>query len=416
MNTFLTNFRNIPQILQKTKDLICSLSLFCDKENIFFSQKIEHFCQLSELICNLFHSISYICLNYLNNENHSIILNIIQILPNFIEEIWNYLADEKLLNVKNIYAESIIISRSKLLQSSLNLFCIYYNCEFVNNKRRLQLIIENLDKKEFIVRLDNEINLEREFSKFFSNGVCTENQLELSIKAINNAYEEKRKLIKNLLLRQRILKFIGFPKEKYISDQIQELSEIMSDLSNQQIHLCLRHFGYDIEKTTEALCQREQLPLNLKILLRVKDNLEEDNCCPKQALVSDENLGNISDIIYCDENNFKKILKEIEDLNESIRSNEATINIGGKLFAPKSSQKDLSEDERIALATASIKLAEMIEEENSNPNEIFGDDYDDEYNDTYENTQECKGVDIGTFTIDEDFESSSTQIGRNNKK
>jgi len=48
--------------------------------------------------------------------------------------------------------------------------------------------------------------LEREFSKFFSNGVCTENQLEISIKAINNAYEEKRKLIKNLLLRQRILK------------------------------------------------------------------------------------------------------------------------------------------------------------------------------------------------------------------
>uniref|UniRef100_A0A914NHI7 Candidate secreted effector n=1 Tax=Meloidogyne incognita TaxID=6306 RepID=A0A914NHI7_MELIC len=85
-------------------------------------------------------------------------------------------------------------------------------------------------------------------------------------------------------------------------------------------------------------------------------------------------------------------------------------------LAPKSSQKDLSEDERIALATASIKLAEMIEEENSNPNEIFGDDYDDEYNDTYENTQECKGVDIGTFTNDEDFESSSTQIGRNNKK
>uniref|UniRef100_A0A914LIC2 UBA domain-containing protein n=1 Tax=Meloidogyne incognita TaxID=6306 RepID=A0A914LIC2_MELIC len=313
------------------------------------------------------------------------------------QEIWNYLTDEKLINLKNIYAESIIISRSKLLQSSLNLFCVYYNCEFVNNKRRLQLIIENLDKKEFIVRLDNEINLEREFSKFFSNGVCTENQLEISIKAINNAYEEKRKLIKNLLLRQRILKFIGFPKEKYIADQIQELSEIMSVLSNQQIHLCLRHFGYDIEKTTEALCQREQLPLNLKILLRVKDNLEEDNCCPKQALVSDENL-------------------EIEDLNELIKSNEATINIDGKLFAPKSSQKDLSEDERIALATASIKLAEMIEEENSNPNEIFGDDYDDEYNDTYENTQECKGVDIGTFTIDEDFESSSTQIGRNNKK
>ncbi|CAK5042170.1 unnamed protein product [Meloidogyne enterolobii] len=378
MNTFITNFRNIPQILQKTKDLICSLSLFNDKENIFFSQKIQHFSQLSALICNLFHSISYICLNYLNNENHSIILNIIQILPNFIEEIWNYLEDDKLINVKNIYEEfiflfkylilffrSILISRSKLLQSSLNVFCIYYNCEFVNNKRRLQLIIENIDKKEFIVRLDNEINLEREFSKFISNGVCTENQLEISIKAIKNAYEEKRKLIKNLLLRQRILKFIGFPKEKYISDQIQELSEIMSDLSNQQIHLCLRHFGYDIEKTTEALCQREQLPLNLKILLRVKDNLEEDNCCPKQALVSDENLGNISDIIYFDENNFKKILKEIEDLNELIKSDEATINIDGKLFAPKSSQKDLSEDERIALATASIKLAEMIEEKNS---------------------------------------------------
>uniref|UniRef100_A0A915MYI3 UBA domain-containing protein n=1 Tax=Meloidogyne javanica TaxID=6303 RepID=A0A915MYI3_MELJA len=264
-----------------------------------------------------------------------------------IDSLKHALIDRLLQNGK-----SIIISRSKLVQSSLNLFCVYYNCEFVNNKRRLQLIIENLDKKEFIVRLDNEINLEREFSKFFSNGVCTENQLEISIKAINNAYEEKRKLIKNLLLRQRILKFIGFPKEKYIADQIQELSEIMSDLSNQQIHLCLRHFGYDIEKTTEALCQREQLPLNLKILLRVKDNLEEDNCCPKQALVSDENL-------------------EIEDLNELIKSNEATINIDGKLFAPKSSQKDLSEDERIALATASIKLAEMIEEENSNPNEVL---------------------------------------------
>ncbi|KAL7076465.1 hypothetical protein ACQ4LE_004375 [Meloidogyne hapla] len=409
-----TNLKNIPQILQKIKDLICSLSLtYNEGNNTFFVQKIEHFGQLTTSICNIFHSISYICLNYLNNENQSILLNIIQILPNFIEEIWNYLKDEKLINVNK--SESIVISRSKLLQSSLNLFCIYYNSEFVNNKRRLQLIFENLNKKEFIVRLDNEINLEREFSKFLSNGVCTENQLEQAIKSINNAYEEKRKLIKNLLLRQRILKFIGFPKEKYIADQIQELSEIMTDLSNQQIHLCLRHFGYDIEKTTEALCQREQLPLNLKILLRVKDNLEEDRCCPRQALFSDEKIANLCDEIYFDENNFKKLLKEVEDLNELIKSDEASINIDGKLFAPKSSKKDPSEEERIALTTASIKLAEMFEEENAEPNnEMFGDDYDDEYDDTFENDQECKGVDIGTFN--EDFESASTQIGGANKK
>ncbi|KAF7638541.1 hypothetical protein Mgra_00001918 [Meloidogyne graminicola] len=386
--------KNIPQLFQRTKELICSISLSYDKDNSFFSQKIEHLNQLSNFCCNIFNSISYICINYLNNENQTVILNIIQILPSFINDIWNNLNDEKLVN-SNLYSEAIAISRSKLLQSSLNLILVYYNSNFVTDKQRLQIICENLNKKEFIVRLDNEINLERELSKFFSNKICSENQFDLSIKEINNAYEEKRKSIKNTLKRQRILQFIGFPKEKYIADQLQELSEIIPDLSTQQIHLCLRHFGYDVEKTTEALFQREQLPLNLRILLRVKDNLEEDQYVLRQLLYSDEKLGNICDEIYFDENNFKKIIKEIDDLNELLKSDEEIVQINGKFFAPKSSKKNLTEEERIALTTTSIKLAEMIEEESKEVNNnIFDDEYNDEYDDTFENIEECKGVDI----------------------
>jgi hypothetical protein len=34
-----------------------------------------------------------------------------------------------------------------------------------------------------------------------------------------------------------LVKFIGYPKEKYIADQIQDLGEIIPDLSKQQIHV-----------------------------------------------------------------------------------------------------------------------------------------------------------------------------------
>ena len=56
--------------------------------------------------------------------------------------------------------------------------------------------------------------------------------------------------------------------------------------------LCLRHFGYDFEKALGALCEREQLPLNLKILLRTRDDLEYNpQSKRKMQLISDEKAG-----------------------------------------------------------------------------------------------------------------------------
>lgn len=39
--------------------------------------------------------------------------------------------------------------------------------------------------------------------------------------------------------------------------------------------MCLRHFGYDVEKTTNALVETDEIPFELRVLLRTKDNFKD---------------------------------------------------------------------------------------------------------------------------------------------
>jgi hypothetical protein len=57
----------------------------------------------------------------------------------------------------------------------------------------------------FLIRFDEIANLQKELSAFLSKQICTEQQMCLVIKALENAYEQKRKEIKNLLSQQGIL-------------------------------------------------------------------------------------------------------------------------------------------------------------------------------------------------------------------
>lgn len=39
----------------------------------------------------------------------------------------------------------------------------------------------------------------------------------------------------------------------------------------------MRHFNYDVEKTTNALMELNELPFELRVLLRAKDNFKDIN-------------------------------------------------------------------------------------------------------------------------------------------
>uniref|UniRef100_A0A915AK27 Activating signal cointegrator 1 complex subunit 2 n=3 Tax=Parascaris univalens TaxID=6257 RepID=A0A915AK27_PARUN len=72
-------------------------------------------------------------------------------------------------------------------------------------------------------------------------------------------------------LRNRgLLVQLGVPSDDNVKSALCEISELLPHFSLQFIHLCLRHFGYEKELTTNALLNTTTLPLDLRALMCVE--------------------------------------------------------------------------------------------------------------------------------------------------
>uniref|UniRef100_A0AC35UE67 CUE domain-containing protein n=1 Tax=Rhabditophanes sp. KR3021 TaxID=114890 RepID=A0AC35UE67_9BILA len=83
-----------------------------------------------------------------------------------------------------------------------------------------------------------------------------------------------------------------------LSCMISDIKEIFPHLATEIIHLCLRHYGYDSEKTIAALCAPEDmLPLQLYSLLNVS-NLKSIVSEAKRKCNQDDFVGSAKNIFY----------------------------------------------------------------------------------------------------------------------
>ena len=55
------------------------------------------------------------------------------------------------------------------------------------------------------MRLDDQLGLERELSTFLSKHICAEREMQIAVKALEDAYSHKRRAIKETLARQGLL-------------------------------------------------------------------------------------------------------------------------------------------------------------------------------------------------------------------
>ncbi|KAI1719193.1 activating signal cointegrator 1 complex subunit 2 [Ditylenchus destructor] len=173
----------------------------------------------------------------------------------FVDHLANTLTD---LNIVNLAANTemsigtcaniLAKKRSRILQTALHLF---------------------------IIRLDDTINIENELSICQQNGVCTKDHVRTTMREVNEAYASKATKIKTDLMRKQILQAIGNPKDRQIDQTLQSLEDLLQDYSRQQLHLCLRHYDYDLETATNALMEKQDMPFELRVLLRQKSSLDD---------------------------------------------------------------------------------------------------------------------------------------------
>ncbi|VDM48047.1 unnamed protein product [Toxocara canis] len=100
-----------------------------------------------------------------------------------------------------------------------------------------------------------------DLSKFFNDTLT-----EISTKQTH--------MIIDALKNRGLLVQLGNPIDDTISSVLSEINELLPHFSPQFIHLCLRHFGYDKERTTNALLDTTMLPLDLRALLFADLSLE----------------------------------------------------------------------------------------------------------------------------------------------
>lgn len=429
----ILNLREILKILERVSTQLLGLSFSKDKKQISINrQKIDHLKQLLDIVCHIVNSISALYISEkLSVEQQSALYSIVQFIPKFIKQIWCILSDQHLANIKfrdaNILDE-ICILRAKLTQTLIYMLRNYYDSFHISNERRFKIIFDNLDNSEFIIRLDINLNLEKELLKFLEKKICNEHQMLLVTKALEESYNQKRLSILQTLARQRILNFLAYPKDKLISNKIDDLCEIMPNLSKEQIHLCIRHFGYDFEKTLAALCEQDQLPFNLKILLRKKDSFEDifrDG--KKMKLFNDQQI--VYEKICTDgsQNNFS----DVDKLLNLLAVDEDSVELDGKILIKKTTERklELAAQDHTALIKSSLKAADLFENDQNDDDyddaaqkardmklgeevgqsgqfnrlNIFATDnvYDDEYDDTYDHAQNYTQVDLSAISMDE---------------
>ncbi|KAI1720972.1 activating signal cointegrator 1 complex subunit 2 [Ditylenchus destructor] len=200
----------------------------------------------------------------------------------FVDHLANTLTDLNIVNLSTntemsigTCANILAKKRSRVLQTALHLYKTIYYSSSMDGQHRFRMIYDNLNRKEFIIRLDDTINIENELSICQQNGVCTKDHVRTTMREVNEAYASKANKIKTDLMRKQILQAIGNPKDRQIDQTLQSLEDLLQDYSRQQLHLCLRHYDYDLEKATNALMEKQDMPFELRVLLRQKSQLAD---------------------------------------------------------------------------------------------------------------------------------------------
>uniref|UniRef100_A0A915CRL7 CUE domain-containing protein n=1 Tax=Ditylenchus dipsaci TaxID=166011 RepID=A0A915CRL7_9BILA len=182
------------------------------------------------------------------------------------------------------FANFLACKRARINQSGVHLFKTFYRLKALSEKDRFRLIYNNLSNREFLVRLDDDIRIKEELFKFVKSKVCTKDHEKHVVKALDEAYYEKAISVKTALMQRQILQDIGKLKDAQIESAVKSLEDLLPEFSREQLHLCLRHFDYDLEKTTNAIMEmKDGLPFELRILMKCKDRF--DDLTPARVLI-----------------------------------------------------------------------------------------------------------------------------------
>ncbi|VDN27900.1 unnamed protein product [Gongylonema pulchrum] len=96
---------------------------------------------------------------------------------------------------------------------------------------------------------------------------CNEQQKIILNDTIAHIKWSQTSLIKEQLRNRGQLANLGSPENEKSQEAIVYLIELLPHLSAQFVHLCLRHFGYSVEETVNALLNVDELPLDLRSLM-----------------------------------------------------------------------------------------------------------------------------------------------------
>uniref|UniRef100_A0A914GTI3 CUE domain-containing protein n=1 Tax=Globodera rostochiensis TaxID=31243 RepID=A0A914GTI3_GLORO len=407
------NLEDILQLLEKASPIMSKL----DKSLNETSQISEKFGEMIDTflveLTNLFTSL---CVHLKNRQLTS--LDDQSTLRSIVKDMSKFVRGDGQLRINKLSAE-----RAVLIQSAMEFVVCFYKSSFASVDFKFKLVQDNIDRGEFLVRLDDRIKLEDEFDKFVVARMCTDFQRIAMSRALNTAYEVKRNGIRDTLTRQRMLEFIGHPKERVIADQLQDLTELMPDLSKQQLHLCLRHFGYDFEQTLGNLCEREKLPLELKTILRINDSFDDLPHFDKKMLpiVDDaDNANGTADggpLLVNDAHYGAFNLKRLNEALNFLERTDDEVELDGKILIRqqfREKEEGQTEEEATKLRAVNLREAEATEQDAKLAAEVghsgrFNrpglsaamDPYEDEYDDTFEHAQLYSQVDGGATTADE---------------
>ncbi|KAL3103328.1 hypothetical protein niasHS_002514 [Heterodera schachtii] len=396
----------------------------------------------------------------LNSDDQATLCSIVKCVPYLITVIWKLLSSSNLCKIcasiqkcAQLCINKLSARRSKIIQTAVEFVVCFYQA-FASLEFKFKFVQDNVDRSEFIVRLDDRIKLEDEFDKFVAGRICTDFQRMSMKRALETAYEVKRHCIRDTLAKQRMFEFIGHPKERVIADQLQELADIMPDLSKQQLHLCLRHFGYDLEQTLANLCERDKLPLDLKIILRITDSFDDVPFFEKKQLpMADDGC------VFADNANGVAIVPSspptpfeigtncggfnLEKLREAmflLEKADDEVEVGGKVLVRQQFREQRqTEEETSKLRAVNLRFVKEMEERDDEQPDSDGeadetrkdermaeevgqsgrfnrpglsaamDPYEDEYDDTFEHALLYSQVDGGATTAADEKEATEAK-------
>uniref|UniRef100_A0A914DPP3 CUE domain-containing protein n=1 Tax=Acrobeloides nanus TaxID=290746 RepID=A0A914DPP3_9BILA len=343
------------------------IEMICEQENL----KMEHVSQYSDAVSkyldgaiDLFFSLLSL-VKVVKIEEIASYKKYFIVVAKFVNNIATVLSDQILLDLSSThqsYLKRFLVKRSMLLQNAMHFFVELYKSEAVLDQVRYEIIYEVLNFKECLVRLHfhDQINLQKELKRLEAKGICTEEHTKTCLKALNKSIKEQADEIKSRLYQQGLLQYIGKPLNPEISSAIDNLQDLFPTCSGELLHLCLRHFGYDIEAVTNALLEPSTLPLHMQILLAAKEDFSniDMNGAGFPILVDDFEEDIETETVEAEEKEKPQQEKQLEtttkkstfslDLEPSIPKNE-----------PKSASAQIEEIK--SRATVTKKLEKFME-------------------------------------------------------